>query len=246
MKRVLTSIAIVFAMWTIISLSNVADPFLFPGPLIFLKALILQFGKKSLYADLLITFKRVLYAFIMPTVVGVPLGVILGAHPNLYRNVELIIDMGKSTVPLAVFPLFLLIFGVGDMSKIMTAGIMSIFVVVFSIGYGVMHTKKTRVLAAQIMGAKRTVILKSVVYFETLPHIFVGLRNGMSWALIVILASEMFVGTFAGLGHRIIDAQISYNIPDMYAVIFITALLGYSINLIFVLIEKRMLHWVGK
>ncbi|MEK7463772.1 MAG: ABC transporter permease subunit [Patescibacteria group bacterium] len=246
MKQTIISILVLFFLWFLLSSLKLVDPFLFPNPALFAKAFFLQFIHGDIYTDLWFTIRRVLLAFMGPLCIGVPLGVILGAHPRAYKYTEFIIDLGKSTSPLAIFPLFLLFFGIGDASKILTAGGSSLFIVIFTIAHGVMHTKRSRILAAEIMGAGRLTVLKSVVYFETLPHIFVGLRIGLTWVLLLIIATEMFVGTSHGLGHLIIDNQITYNVPEVYAAIFTTALLGYLINLIFVFIEKHYLHWIGK
>jgi len=56
----------------------------------------------------------------------------------------------------------------------------------------------------------------------------------------------MFIGSTSGLGHRIIDAQISYRLADMYASILISGVLGYLLNYIFILIEKNLIHWSGR
>ena len=70
-------------------------------------------------------------------------------------------------------------------------------------------------LAAKSMGASPLRIFFDVIFFETLSQTFVGVRTGISIALVVIIVAEMFIGATDGLGHRIIDAQISYNLTDM-------------------------------
>jgi NitT/TauT family transport system permease protein len=89
-------------------------------------------------------------------------------------------------------------------------------VIVFNVAYGVMNARQTRILAARSMGASPLRIFKDVIFFETLPQTFVGLRTAVSIALVVIIVAEMFIGAVDGLGHRIIDAQISYQLTDMY------------------------------
>lgn len=64
--------------------------------------------------------------------------------------------------------------------------------------------------------------------------------------MIVIIVTEMFIGTPSGLGRKIIDAQITYEIPTMYAVILLTGTLGYFLNRLFLSAEKKFLHWSGK
>ena len=96
------------------------------------------------------------------------------------------------------------------------------------------------------MGANRWQIFKDVLVFESLPQTFIGLRSGISIALVIVIVAEMFIGTEQGLGKRIIDAQQILNVQDMYASILLTGLLGYSLNMLFLTVEKRLIHWSGK
>jgi NitT/TauT family transport system permease protein len=96
------------------------------------------------------------------------------------------------------------------------------------------------------MGASRFKIFKDVLFWASLPQTFIGLRSGISIALVIVIVAEMFIGTEQGLGKRIIDAQQVLNVKDMYASILITGILGYALNALFLLIEKRFIHWSGK
>ena len=79
-----------------------------------------------------------------------------------------------------------------------------------------------------------------------LPPPFVGLREGVSLALVIVVVAEMFIGSTDGLGHRVFEAQQLFAMPDMYAAIFAAGALGYGLNLLFMLVEKRYVHWSGK
>ena len=89
-------------------------------------------------------------------------------------------------------------------------------------------------------------IFRWISFWESLPQIFVGMRTGLSLCLVIIIVTEMFIGTYAGLGRRIIDFQYVYDIKGMYAVILLTGILGYGINTIFLAVEKRVIHWSGQ
>jgi NitT/TauT family transport system permease protein len=81
---------------------------------------------------------------------------------------------------------------------------------------------------------------------ESLPQTFVGLRNGVSIALVIVVVAERFIGSQDGLGHAVFEAQQLFQMPEMYAAIFAAGALGYGLNLFFLLIEKRFVHWSGK
>ena len=96
------------------------------------------------------------------------------------------------------------------------------------------------------MGANPWQIFKDVLLMESLPQTFIGLRSGISISLVIVIVAEMFIGTEQGLGKRIIDAQQILNVKDMYASILVTGILGYFLNMLFLLVEKRFIHWSGK
>jgi len=96
------------------------------------------------------------------------------------------------------------------------------------------------------MGASRFKIFKDVLFWVSLPQTFIGLRSRISIALVIVIVAEMFIGTEQGLGKRIIDAQQVLNVKDMYASLLITGILEYALNALFLLIEKRFIHWSGK
>ena len=116
----------------------------------------------------------------------------------------------------------------------------------FNSAYGVMNAKKTRVMAAQIMGVSKWHVFKDVLLMESLAQTFVGLRSAVSMALVIVIVAEMFIGSENGLGHRIIDAQQVFNVKEMYTSILVTGALGYLLNLLFLLVEKKLIHWSGK
>jgi NitT/TauT family transport system permease protein len=96
------------------------------------------------------------------------------------------------------------------------------------------------------MGVSKWHVFKDVMLMESLAQTFVGLRSAVSMALVIVIVAEMFIGSETGLGHRIIDAQQVFNVKEMYTSILDTGALGYLLNLLFLLGEKRLIHWSGK
>lgn len=89
-------------------------------------------------------------------------------------------------------------------------------------------------------------VMMGVTLLESLPQTFVGMRSGVSFALVIVIVAEMFIGSTDGLGQRVINAQMIFNMPEMYATIFGAGVLGYGLNLVFIVIERRFIHWGGK
>ncbi|WP_130833719.1 ABC transporter permease [[Erwinia] mediterraneensis] len=237
---------LLFLLWQTAVSAHWLNPVLLPSPGATLSYLSGALVDGSMNQDISATLYRTLMAFLFAALIGVPLGVMLGSSESLYRSVEFLVDFFRSTPSSALIPLFLLIFGITDTNKIAIAAFAAVLVILFNSAYGVMNAKKTRIMAAQVMGVSRWHIFKDVMLMESLPQTFVGLRTGVSMALVIVIVAEMFIGSETGLGHRIIDAQQLFNITDMYASILITGAFGYLLNLAFLLIEKRCVHWSGK
>jgi NitT/TauT family transport system permease protein len=234
------------ALWYLAVWARIVDPVLLPPPHKAFMALWNGMQGGKLYFDFFKTVQRTAYAIALASAVAIPLGILLGSSERLYRSVEFIIDFFRSTPASAMFPLFLVIFGVGDKTKVYVAAFGAALVILFNVAYGVMNARKTRILAAKVMGASRWRIMKDVILLESLPQTFVGLRNGVSLALVIVIVAEMFIGSTDGLGQRVFEAQQLFEMPDMYAAIFAAGALGYGLNLMFLLIEKRFVHWTGK
>jgi NitT/TauT family transport system permease protein len=101
-------------------------------------------------------------------------------------------------------------------------------------------------MAARVMGATPWQRFRDVLLWESLSQTFVGLRSGISIALVIVVVAEMFIGAENGLGHRIINAQQVLNVKDMYASILAAGVLGYLLNVLFLVLDKRIVHWSGR
>ena len=219
---------------------------LLPSPWATVQALWQSAADGTITKDFKGSLYRTLYAFAIAAVAGIPVGILFGSNQKIYRSIEFLVDFFRSTPATAMFPLFLLIFGIGDFAKIAVAAFAAWLVVVFNVAYGVMNARQTRILAARVMGASKLRVFRDVMFFESLPQTFVGLRMAVSVALVVIIVAEMFIGSSDGLGRRIIDSQQVFDLKAMYAAIIASGIMGYGFNLFFLGIEKWLVHWSGK
>ncbi len=251
-KRVLQPLtplvgAIAFLLiWWLCTTLKLIDPFLLPTPQAAAKAMWTGLSNGTLSLDMIITIRRTIYAFLIAVLICVPLGLILGSSERLYSSCEFVIDFFRSTPASALFPLFLVILGVGENTKIAVAAFGAGLLILFNTAYGVMNARKVRQAAARVMGASSLKILYGVTLLESLPQTFVGMRSGISFSLVIVIVAEMFIGSTDGLGQRVINAQMIFNMPEMYATIFSAGALGYGLNLLFILAEKHFVHWGGK
>ena len=237
---------LLFVVWDVVVRFGFIKPILLPAPADTLTSLINGLAGGPLLKDFGVTLWRTAQAFMIAAVVGVPLGVVLGSNERAYRSVEFLVDFFRSTPSSALIPLFLMIFGVSDINKVAIAAFGAFLIVVFNSAYGVINARKQRVMAAKVMGASRWQIFKDVLIWESLQPSFVGLRSAVSMALVIVIVAEMFIGSDSGLGNRIINSQQVMNVRDMYASILAAGAMGYTLNVLFLMAERRIVHWSGR
>jgi NitT/TauT family transport system permease protein len=237
---------VLFIVWDLVVRAGWIRAILLPPPSATIATLVTGLLGGPLLTDFAVTVWRTVQAFVIAAMVGVPLGVLLGSNEKAYRSVEFLIDFFRSTPSSALIPLFLLIFGVSDINKVAIAAFGAFLIVIFNSAYGVINARKQRVMAAKVMGASNWQIFKDVLVWESLQPTFVGLRSAVSMALVIVIVAEMFIGSDAGLGHRIIDAQQVLNVKTMYAAILAAGGLGYALNILFLVAERRIVHWSGR
>ena len=237
---------VLVGLWAVVHALQLVDPVLLPGPSQTFATLFKGLTSGALAGDMWVTVVRTVTAFLISLVIAVPLGIVLGASDRVYRTVEFAIDFFRSTPASVVFPLFLVLFGTGEKTKIAVAAFGSALVIVFNVAYGVMNARKQRIMAARVMGASPLRIMVDVTLWESMPQTFVGIRSGVSIALVIVIVAEMFIGSTNGLGQRVVTAQMIFDMPEMYAAIFAAGMLGYGMNLLFIFLERRFIHWGGK
>lgn len=237
---------ILLLLWFLLTITKAVDPFFLPSPVKVGRQMVVLLSAASTYEHLLKTLYRMMAGYSLAVTIGIPLGIVLGYWEKIYESVEFIIDFFRSFPATAMFPLFMLAFGIGDGSKIALVVFGCSLLILVNTTYGVHGCSHTRKMVAQTMKASEAYIMAKVVLPEALPQISAGLRLALSLSLIIIVVLEMFIGTKRGLGFLIYNAHMTYQIADMYAFIVLAGLTGYFINQGYVKLENKVIHWAGK
>ena len=233
-------------IWYLISTFQWVNPFFLPSPwsvLVKLKELLLS---GMVYTHIGKTLYRMFSGYFFAIFLGIPLGIMVGYWEKVYNSLEFVIEFFRGFPATSLFPLFMLAFGIGDAAKIAIVIFSCSLVITINTLYGVRNSSKTRQMVAETMKASKTYIFAKVILPDALPYITAGLRTALSLTLIIIVILEMFIGTDLGLGHLIYNAHMTYQIPEMYATIIITGLIGYGLNKGFIRLEEEIIHWGGK
>ena len=188
------------------------------------------------------TVARVIAGYILSAVIAVTLGVILGYFRWAYSFAEILIEFLRPMPSVAMIPVAILLLGIGSPMIIAVTVYASVWPILINAIDGVRGVEPTLIETGRTFGLGGWRILKTIVLPAALPYIATGLRISLAIALILVTTAEMVVGG-SGLGFFILDEERSLRIGNMYAGIALVAILGYSLNRLFVLVEHSALAW---
>ncbi|MDB5554887.1 MAG: binding-protein-dependent transport system inner rane component [Rhizobium sp.] len=195
-----------------------------------------------LLGDIAISLRRAGTAFAAAVVIGVPLGLLMGQMRGVERSLDPILQLFRQTSALALYPVFILLLGLGETSKVFVIFWATLFPVLLATTGGVKQVDGKLIEMARVYGANRLTVFRRVVLPGALPSIFVGLRLSATTALLLLIAAEM-IGANKGVGFQVMNAQYNFQIPLMFASILLLAGLGLSANYVLVLLQKRLCRW---
>lgn len=191
------------------------------------------------------TLVRLIAGFALGALLGVALGLIMGRSRRAEDILLPLVSIGAPIPGLAYAPLFLLWFGLGNLSAVLLVALVSAFPVVFNTWTGVKAVKEIWVRAAQAMGADDRRLFRHVILPGALPYILTGLRLGLAQAWRILVAVEMLAAVPWGLGWLIFGAREFLNTDIMLAGIVVIAILGLALEkLVFVRLETAtVVRW---
>jgi NitT/TauT family transport system permease protein len=240
-KRSLLVLALL-ALWEVVPRLGLADPAFLPpfSDVIAAGWQLAQSGE--LYDDVAASLLRALSGFLISVVFIVPLGLAVGWYARLGDLLNQIIEVCRNTAPLALLPVFILLLGIGELSKITMVIYSCAWPLLLNTIAAVKQVDPLLVKSARTMGASPQQLFRKVILPAALPTIFVGVRLASASAMLVLVASEM-VGAKAGLGYLIIYSQYSFLIPQMYFGILGITVIGLTFNAVLEALERRLMRW---
>jgi len=179
------------------------------------------------------------------TLFGVPIGFAMGLSSKARGFFDTIVESFRPVPPLALLPLFILIFGIGDTTAVRLLIFASIWIMIIASRSGVQEANLSKVRAAYSLGASKPQVLFRVLLPNALPQLFTGFRLalGVSWGTLV--AAEL-VGTRDGLGSMIFAARPFFRLDVVVVGIIVIALLGVMMDIILRFLESKLIPWRGK
>jgi NitT/TauT family transport system permease protein len=188
------------------------------------------------------SLSRSLGGFALAILLSVPLGLAIGWFRSVENAINPLLEVARNTAPLALLPVFLLLLGIGESSKVALVVYSCSWPILLNAISAVRNVDPLLIKSAQTMGLSPFNLLRKVVLPASIPSVFVGIRLAGSHSLLVLVAAEM-IGAKAGLGFLIIYSQYNFQIPQMYFGIIAITAIGLLFNQVLSAIERHFTAW---
>jgi len=212
-------------------------PFADPGFLACVEA-----TREDLWTMTWATLYNTFWGFVVGVSSGVLVGLVLGRSETLARIFEPFIVAFNSLPRIALVPLIVLMFGLGDLSKIMTAWVIVFFLVFFNTYEGARSVDRDHINAARLLGASHWQVTRTVVVPSTMAWVFASLTPAVSFSLIGVIVGE-FIGAERGLGKIIIEAEATLETADMFVALFVLMVVGVALAVAVRRLQAWLLRW---
>ncbi|MGB5111992.1 MAG: ABC transporter permease [Mycobacterium sp.] len=235
-------LALLIAFWEIAPRVGIVDKTFLPRFSDVINALVDLATSGQLTEHISASVGRALKGFVVAVVVAVPLGIVIGWYRPVAQLINPFLELFRNTAALALLPVFILILGIGETSKVALVIYACIFPILLNTISGVRTVDPLLIKSARSLGLSSFRLFQKVILPAALPTIFTGIRLSAAASILVLVAAEM-VGAQSGLGYLIMASQLNFQIPQMYAGILTIALVGLIFNFVLVLIERRFSRW---
>lgn len=229
-------------LWEFVSQVGLLDMRFFPPPTAILSTFWEMILSGELFENTWISVLRFLGGFMLGFLPAIVLGLIMGLYPLVKTLLDPIIGALLPIPKLALLPLIMLLFGIGEESKIVTIASGVFFFVLLDTVAGVVHIDKIYLEVAKSFGASRWVFFRTVAFPGALPFIFNGIKLGLGVGLLLIVAAEM-IGAESGLGYLIWAGFKTFSLERMYVGLIMLAFLGYVSTILLGQLEKLVIPW---
>src|SRR5438874_81181 len=249
----LASFAAMLGVWFALTGSGLwpplVQPTFLPSPVTvaktFVKLANSGYQGQTLLHHFLISLMRFGIAFAICVIVGVPIGLLMGMHSGVRAAFDPPIETTRPIPKLALLPLFIIWFGIGELSKTIVI-ITALFPLIsISAMQAVRSVSVRKIQAAQSLGASRATIFGRVLLPASLPGIFTGPRVSVGIGVTMLVGAEM-VATSDGIAWMALTAADFVQTDIVLVGVLIMATLGYGLDQIFRVLERRVVHWAGR
>ena len=237
--------SVLLVLWELCTRSGLLDERFFPAPSTIFYHLFFVSPEEGILTDILYSVYRIAVGYMIGCSVGMFLGVGMGLS-RLLRSIFYPLIIVTYPIPkIAILPLIMLIFGIGDLSKIVVVAIGSFFLVLMNTLHGVDSLARIYHDVATVYKIGRRHFIFKIVIPGSLPAIFTGLKLAIGYSLVIVVAAE-FSGADKGIGFLIWQSWETFSIKSMYAGIFVLGVLGFLFSYTLDVLERKLVPWKEK
>jgi NitT/TauT family transport system permease protein len=231
------------ALWETLSRLGLLDPQFVPGLADSLAAALDMTRRAFLLTHAMVSLARVALALGLALLAGVPLAFSLGhAWPGAFRFLEPLLRVLGQINPYCLFPVFVVVFGLGEAAKISVLAWVALWPIFFGTLAGLGDLDPVLARAARGMGAGKASVFLKVAIPAASPSIFAGARTGVQMAFFILIAAEM-TGATAGLGWLVHNAGAMFQVPRIYGAGLVIVALGLGLNRFLVFLDRGLFFW---
>lgn len=235
-------VLVVLAVWEGLSRSGVVAPFFFPAPSSILQALWRSIRDGIIGPHVWATLWRVALGVLLGAVPGLGLGLAMGWAPRLRALLDPIVALLHPIPKLAVMPLVMIIFGLGETSRIVVIAIGVFFPMLINAMAGVRQIPAVHFEVAEAYGGRPRDVFAHVVLPGSLPSVLTGTRLAFNIGLLLTVAVELITAQH-GLGKLIWLAWQTMRTEDLYAALLVISTLGVGVNVMLERLRRRLVPW---
>ncbi len=200
----------------------------------------------SLLNDIVVTLREFIVGMFVAIVIGIPIGLLAGWYRRFQFAAEPYFAAFYSTPSLALLPLLVLWFGIGNRSTTVLVIISAVFPIIVNVLYGVKTVDPALVKMARSFGARQSRIFYTVILPGIVPFLVSGLQLGVARGLIGVIVGEMYSASDGGLGYLIAVAGATVAVDQMFVGVAVITILGIVLMGSMDLLEKTLQHWKVK
>jgi NitT/TauT family transport system permease protein len=235
-------VAAILVAWEVVARSGRWSPLLFPSLTRIASELIAFFGRPESLMEAWVSLQRAFAGFALAALAGITIGMLMGRSPRAAALLDPLFSGTYAVPKLALFPIFIFVFGIGSLSKVALVFLECLYPIVIVTSQGARGVSRVLLWSAANMGASGAAALRRVVVPASAPFIFAGLRIALPIALIVVIITEM-VSSADGLGYLVIYSLSSLKTDRMLAVVVVIAALGWGLDRALVMLRDRLVYW---
>jgi NitT/TauT family transport system permease protein len=233
---------VVLLVWEGLSRAKLIDPLFWPAPSTLWDTAVELFTEKDLLGDIGISLYRIIMGFLLGTIPGIIVGLAMGLFWPVRVFLMPIASAIYAIPKIAILPLVIIAFGIGELSKIMIVAISIFFLVALNTMSGVLSIDTQYRDVARNLGASRWELFWTVALPGSLPSIFTGMRLSLGFALVVIVGAE-FLAADKGIGFMIWQNYQTLRIKQMFVGLVITGIMGWALTLLVDTLERVVVPW---